>query len=157
MKAKTSKYVAAIGVSAVILTLLSLIVYTQYELAQRDYQIRLLQEQIEELESLLGLTRKGTWNMVTSFGGASDLTTDYFFVAGTDLRVNWTCFSSNGSAIFAFYVYREGHSESVGAFTNLQEHGTTFLRDVEKANYYIHITVNQADQWSMTVETWIPS
>jgi hypothetical protein len=157
MKAKTSKHVSAIGVSAVILTLLSLIAYTQYELAQRDHQIQQLQEQIEELESLLGLTRKGTWNLVTSFGGSSDLTTDYFFVAGTDLRMNWTCFSSNESAIFAFYVYREGHSESVGAFTDLQDRGTTFLRDVEQANYYIHITIDQVDQWSMTIETWIPS
>jgi hypothetical protein len=56
---------------------------------------------------------------------------------------------------FSVAVYKEGQSGSVESFTNLQNQGTLLLQCVEKDNYYLEISENNADQWSITVETWI--
>ena len=159
LKSETTKYIIAlVSFGIVILALVSVIVNLQSQLSQKGDQIRTLQEEIEELQDLLGPVKKGAWNTIATFGGSSGLITDYFYVAGTDLRMNWTCFAgAEESAVFSFHIYKEGQSECVEAFTNLQDQGTAFLRNLEKANYYLHISEDKIDQWSITVETWIPS
>lgn len=129
----------------------------QNQLTQKDKEIQTLQNQISGLENDLGTVKKGEWNLVESFGGSSGFATDYFYVAGTELRITWVAYSGVDASIsFAVAVYKEGQSEPLDSFMNLQDQGTVFLQSVEKGNYYLDISEDNADQWSITVETWIP-
>lgn len=62
----------------------------QSELAGKDQQIRTLESQVEDLQRMFGPIGRGTWNVITAFSGLSSTRTDYFYVGGTELRVNWT-------------------------------------------------------------------
>jgi len=105
----------------------------------------------------LGTVKKGAWNVVESFGGSSGFTTDYFYVAGTELRITWVTYTGADEPIsFSVAVYNEGQSEPLESFMNLQDQGTLLLQNVEKGNYYLDISESNTDQWSITVETWIP-
>ena len=95
--------------------------------------------------------------MVESFGGSSGFVTDYFYVAGTELRITWVAYTGVDEPIsFSVAIYTKGQSEPLESFTNLQDQGTVLLQNVEKGNYYLDISENNADQWSITLETWIP-
>jgi len=129
----------------------------QNQLTQKNEQIQTLQDQIVEFENDLGTVKKGEWNVVETFGGSSGFTTDYFYVAGTELRINWVTYTfEEKSIVFSIYVYKEGQSEPLDEFTNLQDEGTVFLQNIENGNYYLDISEDKVDQWSITVETWIP-
>jgi len=149
--------IAGVSVVIVILAFASVVVNFQDQLSQKDEQIQMLQDQIEELRELLGPVKMGEWNVIESYGGSSAFTTDYFYVTGTELRLNWTRYSGTEvSSIFSFHIYKEGQSEYIGEFKDLDDQGTTFLRNIEKGNYYLDIYGSEVDQWSITVETWIP-
>jgi hypothetical protein len=144
-------------IAIVVLAFASVLTGMQDQLAQKDEQIQALEDQIVGLESDLGTVKKGAWNVVESFGGSSGFTSDYFYVAGTELRINWLTYTfEEKSIVFSIYVYKEGQSEPLEAFTNLQDEGTVFLQNIEKGNYYLDISGDKVDQWSITVETWIP-
>ena len=144
-------------IAIVVLAFASVLTGMQNQLTQKDERIQTLQAQIVELESDLGTVKKGAWNVVESFGGSSGFTTDYFYVAGTELRINWIAYTGvEESIVFSISVYKEGQSEALEAFTNLQDEGTVFLQNIEKGNYYLDISEDKVDQWSITVETWIP-
>jgi hypothetical protein len=141
----------------VVLAFASVLTGMQDQLAQKDERIQMLQDQIAGLETDLGTVKKGAWNIVDSFGGSSGFTTEYFYVAGTELRITWIAYTGvEASIVFSIYVYAEGQSEPLEAFTNLQDEGTVFLQNLEKGNYYLDVSSDNADQWSITVETWIP-
>jgi len=143
-------------IAIVVLASASVLTGMQNQLAQKNEQIQTLQDQIVDLESDLGTVKKGAWNVVESFGGSSGFTTDYFYVAGTELRINWLTYTfEEKSIVFSIYVYKEGQSEPLDEFTNLQDQGTVFLQNIEKGNYYLDISEDKVDQWSITVETWI--
>ena len=144
-------------IAVVVLAFASVLTGMQNQLAQKDERIQTLQAQIVELESDLGTVKKGAWNPVESFGDCSGFTTEYFYVAGTELRINWLTYTfEEKSIVFSIYVYKEGQSEPLDEFTNLQDQGTVFLQNIEKGNYYLDISEDKVDQWSITVETWIP-
>jgi len=144
-------------IAIVVLAFASVLTGMQNQLAQKDEQIQALEDQIVGLESDLGTVKKGAWNVVELFGGSSGFTTDYFYVAGAELRINWIAYTGvEASIVFSIYVYTEGQSEPLEAFTNLQAEGTVFLQNIEKGNYYLDISADKVDQWSVTVETWIP-
>jgi hypothetical protein len=144
-------------IAILVLVFASVVTDMQNQLAQKNDQIQTLQDQIVGLENDLGTVKKGAWNVVDSFGGSSGLATDYFYVAGTELRITWVAYTGvDASIFFTIDVYEEGHSEPLGSFTYLQDQGTVFLQNVEKGNYYLDISENNVDQWSVTVETWIP-
>ena len=127
------------------------------QIAHKNEQLQTLQDQITLLENDLGSAKKGAWNVVTSFGGASEFNSDYFYVSGTELRINWVTYTSTDQpVVFNMFLYTEGNSEPLESFTNLHEQGTVFIQNIEKGNYYLDISENNADQWSITVETWIP-
>jgi hypothetical protein len=143
-------------VAIVVLAFASVLTGMQNQLSQKNEQIQTLQDQIVGLESDLGTVKKGAWNVVESFGGSSGFTSDYFYVAGTELRINWVTYTFvEESIVFSIHVYKEGESEPLEAFTNLQDEGTVFLQNIEKGNYYLDISADKVDQWSITVETWI--
>jgi hypothetical protein len=144
-------------VAIVVLAFASVLIGMQNQLAQKDAQIQTLEDQIGGLESDLGTVKKESWNVVESFGDCSGLTTDYFYVAGTELRITWIAYTGvDASIVFSVRVYTEGQSEPLEVFTNLENEGTVFLQNIEKGNYYLDISSDNADQWSITVETWIP-
>jgi hypothetical protein len=143
-------------IAMVVFAFASVLTDMQNQLTQKNDQIQTLQDQITGLENDLGTVKKGAWNVVESFGGSSGFTTDYFYVAGTELRMNWVAYTGVDASIsFSIAVYKEGQSEPLAAFTNLQDQGTVFLQSIEKGNYYLDVSENNADQWSITVETWI--
>ena len=144
-------------IATVVLAFASVLMGMQDQLAQKNEQIQTLQDQIADLENDLGTVKKGAWNVVESFGGSSGFTTEYFYVAGTELRINWVAYTGvDASIVFAISVYKEGQSEAYETFTNLEDQGTVFLQNLEKGNYYLDVSEDNADQWSITVETWIP-
>jgi hypothetical protein len=144
-------------IAIVVLAFASVLTNMQNQLAQKNEQIQTLQDQLVELEGDLGTVKKGAWNVVESFGGSSGFTTDYFYVAGTELRINLIAYTGvDESIVFSIYLYKEGQSEPFEAFTNLQDQGTVFLQNIEKGNYYLDTSEDKVDQWSITVETWIP-
>jgi len=141
----------------VVLAFASVLTGMQNQLAQKNEQIQTLENQIAGLEGDLGTVKKGAWNIVESFGGSSGFTTDYFYVAGSELQINWIAYTGvEASIVFSIYVYKEGQSEPLEAFTNLQDEGTVFLQNIEKGNYHLDVSADNADQWTITVETWIP-
>jgi len=137
----------------------------QAQLTQKNSQIQQLQEQVNSLtqevtrlRALLGPIRTGAWNLIKTFQGASGFITDYFYVAGADLRINWTWRSSAEQfAGFSIYIYKEGQTVFTGAFLSLQDKGTTFVHNLTPANYYLKISEANLDQWIITVEVWIPT
>jgi hypothetical protein len=144
-------------IAIVVLAFAGVLTGMQNQLAQKDAQIQTLENHIGELESDLGTVKKGEWNVVESFGDCSGLTTDYFYVAGTELRITWIAYTGvDASIVFSVRVYKEGQSEPLEAFIHLENEGTVFLQNIEKGNYYLDISSDNADQWSITVETWIP-
>jgi len=144
-------------IAIVVLAFASVLTGMQNQLTEKNEQIQTLQDQIVGLESDLGTVKKGAWNVVETFGDCSGLATDYFYVAGTELRITWGTYSgADESIIFAISIYKEGQSEPLEAFTNLQDEGTVFLQNIENGNYYLDISEDKVDQWSITVETWIP-
>jgi hypothetical protein len=144
-------------IATVVLAFAGVLMDMQDQLAQRNEQIQTLEDQIAGLESDLGTVKKGAWNVVESFGGSSGFTTEYFYVAGTELRINWITYTGvDASIVFGISVYKEGQSEAYETFTNLEDQGTVFLQNLEKGNYYLDVSEDNADQWSITVETWIP-
>jgi len=130
----------------------------QNQISQKDNQIQTLQQQVSELENLLGPTRKGAWNLIKSFEGSSYLVnTDYFYVAGTELRINWTWIRPDPEfGSFSIYLYKEGEDVYTENFWNLQESGTTFAHNIIVSYYYLKILGSNLDHWTVTVEVWIP-
>src|SRR3989337_397902 len=61
----------------------------QNQINQKNNQIQTLQGQVDELQTLLGPIRKGAWNLIKTFQGSSGVKTDYFYIGGTELRINW--------------------------------------------------------------------
>ena len=144
-------------IATVVLAFATVLMGMQDQLAQKNEQIQTLQDQIAGLETDLGTVKKGEWNAVDSFGGSSAFTTEYFYVAGTELRINWVAYTGvEASIVFCISVYKEGQNEAYETFTNLEDQGTVFLQNLEKGNYYLDVSEANADQWSITVETWIP-
>jgi len=130
----------------------------QNQIAQRDSQIQVLQQEVSELETLLGPIRKGAWNLIKSFEGASALiNTNYFYVAGNDLRINWTWVRTDPEfGSFSIYLYQEGQIAYTEAFLYLQENGTTYTHNTVASYYYLKILGSNLDHWNITIEAWIP-
>jgi hypothetical protein len=146
-------WILGIGLTIILSSTLYLNLYG--EIIEKDAQIASLQGQIEDLESLIGPVIPGSWHLITSFGGMDDSTTDYFYCRGGDLRLNWTCFSSVPEFHFNVTLFVEGDLEPIDDFSLFSDQGYKLLRDLNEGRYFFVITVNQVDQWSLTVETWI--
>jgi len=136
----------------------------QGQVDKKDSQIRTLQSQIsdltkqvEELQTLLGPIERGSWDLIETFSGKSGVTTDYFYVAGTELRINWTWSSSaEEHAGFNICLYREGQTTWTSFLFDLQKEGTNYVHNIKSARYYLEIFEANLDQWTVTIEVWIP-
>jgi len=126
------------------------------QISNLQSQITNLQSQIDELEALVPPVRRGEWNLIETFEGSSGWKTDYFYVTGTDLRINWTWTSTiEEFSSFSVYLYKEGQSLWTEMFYNLQKEGTTFAHNIKAANYYLDISEANLDSWRVTVEVFI--
>ena len=136
----------------------------QARISEKDVEITDLESQIQEknsriseLEQLVPPYRRGEWNLIVTFQGQSETITDYFYIAGTELRINWTWTSSvEEFASFGISLYEEGQTTSTEWFFNLQKEGTAYVHNIEAANYYLDISEANLDQWRATVEVFTP-
>ena len=127
------------------------------QIAGLQNQMSQLESQVEELERLVSPYPAGEWNLARSFQGNSGVTTDYFYIAGTELRLNWTWSSSMEEyAEFSIYLYREGETIFTESCISLSKEGTTHVHDIEVAYYYLKISQANLDQWNVTVEFRTP-
>ena len=123
------------------------------QIASLQSQISELESQIDELQKLMPPIRKGEWNLITTFQGKSETTTDYYYVAGTELRINWTWASSvEEFARFGMSLYKEGQTTPTEWLFDLQKEGTSHVHNIEAADYYLDISEANLDQWGVTVE-----
>ncbi len=136
----------------------------QVKLDEKDAQIdnaeaevSTLQEELNELKKLVPPYRNGEWNLIESFEGSSSLTTDYFYIAEAEIRVNWTWISEVSKyAGFSFSLYKEGEASWTAFEFDLDSTGTTHVHNLTTDNYYLEITEANIDEWTITVEIWIP-
>lgn len=129
----------------------------QEQISDLEAQTQSLQSEITELEALLGPVKKGAWNPITTFEGASEVTTDYFYVAGTDLRFNWTWTSTAPEyAAFSITLYKEGETTYTEMYAFLEDEGTNYAHNIVAAYYYLDISTANLASWNVTIEQWIP-
>jgi len=131
----------------------------QNQINDLQNQIAQKNSQIQQLEALLGPIKKGAWNLISTFEGSSGIvTTDYFYVAGTDLRLNWTWTPGIDAYLphITIYVYEEGQDSFAELYQCTQEQGITFVHNINVARYYLDLTALELAHWTITVETWIP-
>jgi capsule polysaccharide export protein KpsE/RkpR len=127
------------------------------EIAALENLVEQLQSQLVELRQMVSPYTEGEWNLVGTFQGSSGLTTDYFYVAGPELLLNWSWTSSvEEYAEFNVYIYRKGETAYTEACMSLGKNETTRIHDIEPGYYYLKIVQANLDQWNITVEVWIP-
>jgi outer membrane murein-binding lipoprotein Lpp len=129
----------------------------QTQLSSLQSQIKALKDENELLKKLTGPVVRGSWKIIATFTGSSDLTTDYFYVPTNELRINWTWTSGKPEwAVFGFMLYKEGEEFSTASQLFAGDHGSTYVHNVEAGRYYLKISVGNIDKWTITVEAWIP-
>lgn len=127
------------------------------QIADLESQILTLQKEIDELKELVPPYRKGEWNLIVSLKDYSSITTDYFYIAGPSIRINWTWTSGVPQfASFSFSLYKEGETTWTAFGFDLDSEGTTHVHNLKTANYYLEISEANIDEWTITVEVWIP-
>jgi len=129
----------------------------QGQIEEKDTQIANLQSQIEELESLIPPLRKGEWNVIATFTGSTDKTTELFHIPSGTWRINWT-YTGGELAVFGFFVYPEGETtlyvESLATMGSSQS-DTTYIYD-GPGNFYIQLSAANIEEWTLTIEAFIP-
>lgn len=119
-------------------------------------QIADLEAQIEELEKLVPPSVKGEWNLITTFTGSTSKTTSLFRIPSGYWRINWQ-FTGPSLSIFTFSVHLEGetfYEESLMAM-GPSKSDTTYLY-VGPGNFYIEVEASLIEQWTLTIEAFIP-
>jgi len=139
-------------------TLESQISSLQSQIQEKDTKITGLQSQIEELEALVPPLTRGEWNTITTFTGSTSKTTELFYIPSGTWRINWT-YTDGTLAVFGFFVYPEGETmmfvESLSTMGPSQS-DTTYVYE-GSGNFYIKLTSANIDQWTLTVEAFVPS
>jgi len=130
----------------------------QNQVADRDTQIASLQAQIEELEALVPPLTKGEWNAITTFTGSTSKTTELFHIPSGTWRINWT-YTDGALAVFGFFVYPEGETvmyvESLSTMGPSQSDTTNIYEG--PSNFYIKLSAANIDEWTLTIEAFIPT
>jgi len=127
------------------------------QIQEKNTQIADLQSQIEELEVLVPPLTKGEWNTITTFTGSASKTTELFYIPSGTWRINWT-YTGGSLAVFGFFVYPEGETvmfvESLSTMGSSQS-DTTYIYE-GLGNFYVKLVVS-VDEWTLTVEAFVPS
>lgn len=104
------------------------------------------------LLALLGATistsNATTWYTATTFTGASDVTTDYFFVPSAEWRISWECTSVEEPMFFGVTVYEKGETPryiTTISADESQTNGETYVHEGQPTNYYLEILVVNCD------------
>mgnify|MGYP000672153955 CR=1 FL=1 len=131
--------------------------YKNTQISNLQSQIADLQSQIEKLEALVPPLRKGKWNTIITFTGSTDKTTELFHIPSGTWRINWT-YTGGELAGFSFLVYPEG--ETVMYIETLMTMGpsqsdTTYIYK-GPGNYYIKVSAANIEEWTLTIETFVP-
>lgn len=129
----------------------------QNQIMEKEALIESLEEQIEELEALVPPLTKGEWNTITTFTGSASKTTELFYIPSGTWRIDWS-YVGGTLAVFSFFVYPEGETvmfvESLSTMGPSQS-DTTYVYEGPD-NFYIKLTCANIDQWTLTIEAFIP-
>lgn len=130
----------------------------QEQIILLNQKIESLEKRVSDLETYSGMVRKGNYTLIASFTGSSSVTTDYFYLGKSDIRLNWTWTSDSSGArgVFMFYLYKESSSSYVAGYAGLGSNGTTYLHGLWAEQYYITTSTANLDRWTITVEVWVP-
>ena len=72
------------------------------------------------------------------------------------MRLNYTWTSTvEEFASFSISLYKKGQTIATEWLFNLQKTGTTFVHNVDIANYYLEISEANLDYWTVTIEVFI--
>ena len=127
----------------------------QTEITIKNAQLSTLQNQIEELEALVSW-EKGKWNEIATFSGSSSLTTEYFPVVGTELRIGWAWNPDMPFSMFNLELYRAGADFYTWFGISLADEGYTYVHDVQPGTYYLDIQEANIGAWVVIVEVFVP-
>lgn len=129
----------------------------QSQIDDKDSQIANLQSQIEELQQLVPPLTKGEWNTIITFTGSASRTTELFVIPSENWRINWT-YTGGSLAVFGFFVYPEGETtlyvESLSTMGSSQSDVTYIYEGTD--SFYVKLIVANIDEWTLTVEVFIP-
>ena len=130
----------------------------QNQIQEKDSQISNLTSQIAELEQLVPPLTKGEWNTIKTFTGSASKTTEVFYIPSETWRINWT-YTGGSLAVFGFFVYPEGETvlfvESLSTMGSSQSDVTYIYEGPE--SFYVKLIVANIDQWTLTVQAFVPS
>jgi FtsZ-binding cell division protein ZapB len=117
-------------------------------------QISNLQKQIDSLSPSYP---KGTWNVLKIISGNDAITTDYFYVPQTELRVKWV-YTHLQDPWINLYLFKQGATKYTWYDNSMtQSTGLTYIHNVEKGNYYLDILQNtDIINWTITIEMYVP-
>ena len=125
-----------------------------------NQKIGALEKRVSNLETYSGMVQRGNYTLIASFTGSSGVTTDYFYLGKTDIRLNWTWTSryseSSIPVFFGIYLYKESTNQYVAGYSNLGPNGTTYFHGLWAERYYITTSAGNLDRWHVTVEAWVP-
>ncbi len=94
-------------------------------------------------------------DLLATFSGSSDRTTDLFYVPGNQIRISWDLETEQYS-YFAIYLYKEGEAYATDIWGSLEEdpQGDTYAY-IDPGWYYFDFSVLYCD-YTVTVETETP-
>ena len=129
------------------------------QISSLNSQVTNLTNTITQLQAQIPPLNKGAWNLIETFtGGNADMVTDFFYISGADVRVNWTWTSSHMEfAMFSIYLYKQGESIYTSSIMADSPAGYTYVHSLASAYYYLDISGANIDSWTVTVEMWVPA
>ncbi|MCX6648556.1 MAG: hypothetical protein NTV61_04110 [Candidatus Bathyarchaeota archaeon] len=144
----------------------STIAAQQATITTKNNQIADLQTQVNTLNTRIltlqgqstGNLQSGKWNIIKTFTGSSSLSTDYFNIPTSDIRVNWT-YAQGSMRMISYYGYKQGASSYDYAFYNVfiqNGSGSSVYHNLAPGNYYLEVSQANIPSWKITIESWVP-
>lgn len=127
----------------------------QAQVSEKESEITYLQSRIDELEALVPPYTKGEWNLLKTFSGSTERTTELFIIPSSEIKIGWDL-KPGSYASFSIWLYDE-QGKYVEAWLHLQEQlqGETYAHALSTGNYYLELSVYDV-QYTVVVEAWIP-
>lgn len=101
---------------------------------------------------------RGAWNLVKSYTGSTYVDSPYFYIPGSEVRLNYTNTGDPTFALFSFYLYQQGQSAYTYALTSIPNvTGTTYAHNIASGQYYLKVGAANLKSWAITIEVWVPA
>jgi len=129
--------------------------YRNGQIASLQTQITSLQAEISRLEKLVPPYTRGQWNLLETFSGSTDKSTELFSVPSSELRISWDL-QLGMYPHFTIWLYDE-RGRMIDGWTSLEDspEGETYVHALSIDKYYLEFSVMDI-QYTVTIEAWIP-